>query len=56
MRAIERNYKSSWPLTSVLVNVMEEYRSGNAMEDDCTIIACRLEHVQPSWYAVTHGN
>lgn len=54
VQAIERNYDETWPLASVLVNVMDDYRKGAEMEDDCTIIACRLEHLQPSWYAFTH--
>lgn len=54
VRAIERNYDESWPLESVLVNVMDEYQSGIMMEDDCTIIACRMDHLQPSWHAFTH--
>lgn len=54
VQAIERNYDETWPLESVLVNVMDDYEKGAAREDDCTVIACRLEHLQPSWYAFTH--
>lgn len=56
VQAIERNYDETWPLESVLVNVMDDYQSGVEVEDDCTIIACRIDHLRPSWFAFTHEN
>ena len=56
VQAIERHYDSEWSLASVLVNVMDDYCEGSPMEDDCTIIACRVEHLRSGWHAFTNVN
>lgn len=53
VQAIERNYEPDWSLASILVNTMNDYRTNATIDDDCTLIACRVEHLQQRWYAFT---
>lgn len=52
IKCIKRNYERDWSLSSVLVEMMNDYRSKYEIEDDCTLIACRIDHVYNEWFAI----
>jgi len=55
IQCIKRNYDRDWSLSSVLVEMMNDYRSKYEIEDDCTLIACKIDHVYNEWFAIRNS-
>ena len=46
---IQKKVKQKLPTDVLLYDVMEQYKQAYEIQDDCTVIACKIKHINPEW-------
>lgn len=46
---IQKKVKQKLPTDVLLYDVMEQYKQTYDIQDDCTVIACKIKHINPEW-------
>ena len=46
---IQKKMKQNLPADMLLYDVMENYKQTYEINDDCTVIACKIKHINPEW-------
>ena len=48
-RILQKTVKQKLSTDVLLYDVMEQYKQTYDIEDDCTVIACKIKHINPEW-------
>lgn len=48
-RILQKTAKQKLSTDVLLYDVMEQYKQTYEIQDDCTVIACKIKHINPEW-------